>query len=538
MNNRLKLFDGRNTTDLNTGVTKSIDLPQYPDEAWNWLSGKPDGELPGLQQYYEAIPFLFRGANIRADRVSSMPFSIFRGETEVDSSDDYQNFVKFLPNPKRLFKLIELSLTLSGKSYLFNVRNEVVTKDLKYLNPTTVDEQVEDPEGLVGWKRTTTKGTKDYPVKDIIYFWPPVDPWVEIGSSSISPGAASLMASGVLANVDNFIAAFFGRGAIKQTLWRAEGMAPADQKKFLAKWKRFSVGVRNAFETILFNAQKMEPVVVGEGLEGLQDTDLNTEKKEDIAHAMGVPVSMLFTNASNRATAVVDMFDLYVGTITPEVEFIFSILNEQVFNPMGFAIKDRHETLDVYQKDEQVRSTAYVQYVAADMKPSVAAALLGIELPAGVEYEDLDTDAEEQRKQKVASRPAFGVQQSPGAKEEREASEGKSLAGRMVINHVERETMTISPEARADLAKWERKALRQLKAGKRAACDFESEYLSRIDWNIIRVRLHGATTSDEVKAAFAGVQTTTEPPVPMNDPAIVELTLALNTASKALRETA
>lgn len=486
--NRMTLFDG----------TKSIDLPQYPDEAWTWLSGKPGGDAPGLQSYYKAIPFLFRGVDMRANRVSSMPFGIFRGETEIDNSADYQNAVGFLPNPKRLFALIEMSLVLLGKAYLFNVRNTRITLDLKYLNPLTIDPQIEDPEGLTGFKRTTTKGTKDHEVKDIIYFWPG-DPWVELGPPTASPGSAALMASGVLANVDEFIAAFFHRGAIKAMLFRAKGMAPADRKKFLAWWDRFVTGVRNAFITRILNADAMEPIVVGEGIEGLQDQDLNNEKQKDIATAIGVPQSMLFSNAANRATAEVDLFNFYDITITPEVEFIFSILNEQVFNPMGFDIRDRHESLDVYQADETNRSISYLHYIQAKMPPSIAAEMLGLELPADVEYEQLDEFARELR-DASAERFQPGLQSEP--EEEVETARSKGVEPEPIQEELISEVVEDSAEVKADLAKWERKALRLLEKEGSAACAFDSKYIPPERQDAIRASLGSVVVPEDLKPVF------------------------------------
>jgi HK97 family phage portal protein len=535
-NNRMTLFDG----------TKSIDLPQYPDEAWTWLSGKPDGDAPGLQSYYKAIPFLFRGVDMRANRVSSMPFGIFRGETEIDNSADYQNAVGFLPNPKRLFALIEMSLVLLGKAYLFNVRNARVTLDLKYLNPTSIKEQIEDPEGLVGFKRTTTTGTKDLEVEDIIYFWPG-DPWVELGPPTASPGSAALMASGVLANVDEFVAAYFKRGAIKAMLFTAKGMAAADRKKFLARWDSIVTGVRNAFKTIILNTEDMKPVVVGEGIEGLQDQDLNNEKQKDIATALGVPQSMLFSNAANRATAEVDLFNFYDITITPEVEFIFSILNEHVLNPMGFDIRDKHESLDVYQADETNRSISYLHYIQAKMPPSIAAEMLGLELPADVEYEQLDEFARELR-DASAERFQPGLQSEPT--EEVQAARSKSVEldskcspnDNLVCSMDCSEYSTCYPltviedsaEVKADLAKWERKALRLLEKEGSAACEFESQHISPERQEAIRANLGSVVVPEDLKSVFrAGMVNNVS-----DDDRSLQLLEGLGSAVRVLRESA
>jgi phage portal protein BeeE len=129
-------FDGR----------KSIELSQYPDEAWTWLTGEPDDGKTGIKEYFKAVPWLFRGVSLRANAVSKMPFEIYKGDGEdaIDASDKYENVVKFMPNPMRTLRLIEMSLALMGVAYLFNVRNQVVTLDLKYLNPTTIEPIIDE----------------------------------------------------------------------------------------------------------------------------------------------------------------------------------------------------------------------------------------------------------------------------------------------------------------------------------------------------------------------------------------------------------
>src|SRR3989304_5791583 len=103
-------------------IVKSIDLPQYPDEAWTWLTGKPDPETAGVEQYWKAIPWLYRGVILRMQAVANMPFALVRdggGDGEdFDHSQEWENKVGFLPNPADLLALVEGALTLAGKCYL------------------------------------------------------------------------------------------------------------------------------------------------------------------------------------------------------------------------------------------------------------------------------------------------------------------------------------------------------------------------------------------------------------------------------------
>lgn len=470
MNNRIMAFDGG----------KSIELSRYPDEAWTWLSGKQDADSQGLQDYYKAIPWLFRGVSLRANAVSKMPFVIMRGKTEVDTSFDYQNIVGFFPNPRRLLKLVEMSLTMMGRSYLFRSRNTRKTLGLRYLNPTTIKPRIDEGLGLEGFNRTLATGTKSLDVEDVIYFWYE-DPWVELGPPIASPGKAALMASGVLANVDEFVAGFFKRGAIKVTLFTAKGMPPGEREKFIEWWGRFVGGVRNAFTTRILNADAMQPLVVGEGLEGLQKTTLTRDKQEDISTALSIPHTLLFSDAANFATARQDDFHFYDKFVVPETETIEEVLNEQIFIPAGYKLKFTPQVLDVFQEDEKERSASYLHYIQAKMPPSVAVQILGIELPIGVEPEFLDEAAKELRAA-MADRYSQLVKPS---EEPDPVDESKSI----------------------DLDKWRRKALNRVKAGNTPDCAFESGAIPSGLTVYIKGMLGKATDTSDVNIIFDNAKT-------------------------------
>jgi len=296
MNNRqdLILFNGLKAMTLKTG-----NIERYPDEAWNWLAGEREhGE--SAQIYFKAVPWLYRGVTLIADAVASVPFSIWKGNTEFDTSDDYQNKVGFMPNIKTLLWLIAACLTLEPYCYLFSDNVGKIRKRLRYILPDGVQPVIDPIQGLTAFKRTVNYQLKEFkPIDDIIYFWRP-DPYSEQygypGTSS--PGKAALMASGVISNVDEFVAGFFKRGAIKVTLFAAKNMLKPDAEEFQSWWERWGQGIKNAFRTKVLNADVMTPIVVGEGLEGLKDNDLIAQKREDISTALGIPQTKLFSGSA------------------------------------------------------------------------------------------------------------------------------------------------------------------------------------------------------------------------------------------------
>lgn len=454
------LFDGM----------KAVAIDELPPGAWTFYSGGQDKKpLQLLKEYWRAVPWLFRGVQIRAQALSALPFAIVgRGGEDVDTSADYSNVVGFLPDPVSLFYLVEAALCLLGRAYLFREKNRVRTLGLRYLLPTSITPKLDEKRGLVGFNRQLKSGSKLLEVDDLVYFWQP-DPFVEIGPPTSSPGQAACNAAGVLFNTDNFASLFFFRGAVKATLLTVEGSPPESEKKKLkAWWTRFISGIANAFTAEIISAD-VKPVIVGEGIGELSDTELTKEKREDIATALGVPQTMLWSTAAaglgGGSVVTSDNLSFYRDTIVPEAEFVTSTLNSQLFMPLGYRLEFRPETLDVYQADENERAAAYSSYVHAGMAPSVTAQILGVELPAGMEYSELDT-------------------------------------GSPITPAITPQAQLFSKAISDDLRKWESIARKRFRDNGSANYDFVSQYIPADVSESVKAALAQATTEQEVKAAF------------------------------------
>jgi len=418
---------------------KATRINDLPASAWVWYTPHLKTETEDTEKYYKAVPWLYRGTQLRCDAVAGLPFAIVTPDgAEVDSSEDYQNVLEFLPNPDGLLWLIEASLTLLGRAYVHRLYNQVKTLQLRYLMPTTI-EPVIDGKGLHGFNRAVGAGIKHLTPEEVLHFWLP-DPFVELGPprDDKCPGMAALQAAGVLYNLNAFAAAFFERGAIKATLLKVGAPAPANEVKRLESWwKRVFQGIGNAWSTKVVNAE-VETETIGEGIGELSDSNLTKEQREDIATSLGIPMTILWsTEASGLGGGGVVSSDerkFYEQTIVPEAKFIARILNEQLLVPMGYRLAFRPETLDVFQADENERAQALSLYVNSGFRLSVAAELLGIELPEGMDYDDLDEMREEDR-ERAAERMAqqggpFGGSQGDQREAERKAMMGELRAWR------------------------------------------------------------------------------------------------------------
>jgi len=442
------LFDGK----------KTVSIDQLPPEAWTFFGSAPSGTVKEIEERYIRVPFLNRAVHIRANAVSTLPFDITNlAGTELDTSEDYQNAVGFLPNPQKLLYLVEASLFLMGQAYLFRAYNRARTLDLRYILATTILPILDAKQGLVGFKRQLAQQVIELGVEDLVYFWQ-LDPYVEIGPGNNSAAMAALSAAGVLFNVDAFASSFFERGAIKVTLLTTKGPVPeAERNRLKAWWGRMFRGTESAWKMEIVQADAVEPVVLGEGVKELSDSTLVKEKREDIATAAGVPVTKLWSSEAGGlgggGVVEADERAFYENTVVPQARFIEACLNEQLFVPMGLKWRFKPETLDVFQEDENQRAQALSLYVNAGFRLSVAAQILGVELPQGMDYDDLDTmQAEDKEKAAERQRETF---------EQRQESQPPDQEGKPP-----------NEAMRADLRRWQKKV-----EGKGANAPFESEHI-------------------------------------------------------------
>lgn len=388
------LYVSRNLKSAGNMVSLN-DLDDWMDaqiEAKNSGSG-------GLVDAWRRVPWLFRGVALIAQGVASLPFVIENeaGE-EVDSSEAYENKLEFLPRLPHILSLLASCLVLMGRAYMFKEANRFTVTAVRWWSPFTVEPILDKVRGLIGFIRRINGEEKKFDIEQVLYFWQQ-DPFVEVGPPTTSAGQAALDAAGVLLNVDKFAAYFFERGAVKATILTIEG-TPGEGERARIKdwWARFVTGIKNAWGSAVFNAM-VKPVVVGEGISELQNVELTTAKREDIATALGVPQTKLFSNAANYATAQQDELSFLVDTIIPLAQFIADTLNDQLLKPLGFTLRFLPDTLDAMQADEKERAQALASLTGAGVPLGVAMEMLGFELPDGMEYDDFNPGGKFEKKE-------------------------------------------------------------------------------------------------------------------------------------------
>ena len=228
----------------------------------------------------------------------------------------------------------------------------------------------------------------------------------------------------------------------------------------------------------------MDVKVIGDGIDNVANGQLHSEKLADVAMAAGMPLSIILANSANYATAQTEYIVWFRDSVVPWANFMEDSLNEKLFNPLGLRFEFRPEMSDKGQEEEAKRAGAYRAYVASGMKPSIAAQVVGIDLPADIEYADLDDVFVPPTPQPV-NETEIPIEDA----EEPEIEEQKSV------------TLLTIDQLR-ELEHWQDLAFRKLKQGKSLAFPWVSKTLPEEVASVIRDRLPACKSQAEIERAF------------------------------------
>jgi HK97 family phage portal protein len=481
MASTLHYLDGANT--------KNLTFPNYPDSAWEFITGDPivtDNNKE--RELYGRVAAVYRVANMTADTIANIPFAVLdnRGEI-VDQSEDWQNVVGFMDNPRELLRLWRLSLFMTGSAYGFMEGNRQV-RNLRYIVPTSISPIIDAEYGLTGFHRTVGNATRHYTLKDNRIFWMfRQDHTTEVAPSQNTEMRALMAAAGVLYYSDYYVENFFQRGGIKPSLLFVQGSPTReDRERIEHVWDKISRGFYKYLGKV-FNAETMTVQTIGDGIENMSKTELHDSKVADVAMAAGLPLSLLLANSANYATARIEKQTWLRDTITPWAEWFAEEMNKKLFKPLGYQFEFHFEAKTEMQEEERERAYAFQAYSAAGIPLSVAAQIVGVDLPAGMEYEQLDAMRVITQSGPIMV-PSEDTDSSP-SDPPNPGEQSKSV-----------EPYTIDQLNELDL--WRRLALRNMKRGKPVDFPFVCKSLDEERAGRIRSALAGCQTFDDIKAVF------------------------------------
>ncbi len=451
---------GINNTHYFNGI-KAVNINNLPDEAWQIIRGDTGDSASGVMDAYKTVPFFRRCIDIRAAAVSRMPRAIMRGDQEIDEAD-----IPELENLNKLLYQIETALVLYGYAYLFKFENRLSENiGLRWLAPKSIKPVYDkNADGdLAYFDRILPKrGAMRLEIDEVVYFWTPaID--TERGPGP-SVAEAALGAADVLAGTTSFSAGFFERGAVYPMLLSVEGNPPREEMdKLETWWKRLTRGVKDAWNTIAIRAS-VKPEIIGPPIKDMEMKGMTDTQRENIATALGVPHSMVLSNAANFATANRDALNFYELTAIPQAELIAEVINDQYLDELGLELVFQPKRLEVFEAQNLESGGVVVPLLQSGIiDQNEARDIIG--------YEPIDTP-----------QPEPIIMQLP-VSEDAPEDEGDEMR-------------------RVDLEKWQRKALSSLKSTESAAAHFESDHISYSETQQIVNELALCFSPAEVKAVF------------------------------------
>lgn len=314
-----------------------------------------------VSKAYNEVGFFRRAVDIRRNGVSNMPFALLQNGNEVVNEQAIGD--TSLPLPIDVFDLIPTwatDLDLYGAAYGILLTDEfgLTGEGWVRLHPSRVT-PVYDGLGVVtNWQINTFTQTRTVLFEKLLFIWQPNQTSDRGHGEPIA--RAALTASSILSFAGTFQSMFFEKGALNPTIVSIENFAkqsPTEQNKVRAYFNNLFGGLRKSHSIQTVDG-KTTVNSLQQPLKDMALSELSKEQKETIAATLGVPLSLIMSNAANYATATQDDFNFYDKAIVPLVTYtIADQLNRKLFNPLGYSLSYQQSRLDAYQAIELQKSS-------------------------------------------------------------------------------------------------------------------------------------------------------------------------------------
>ena len=458
------------------GGIKNVGLGKF-DAFLDYLVNENSGEASkSPASIYKAVAWAYRCVNLRAGRVSTVPYVICKRSAPEDDAKP----VDYPAMTRDLLWRSEAAECLWAANYVLKAQNAArVVKGLQWLNPNTMTVDTGE-SGITGFTQKVGETKRHYTPEQIIYA-AQFNPNDDLGPG-VSPMHVAMEAAGLALNANIWASRFFSHGAIPAVVLSTDAAVPDDEvDRIRTSWEKITSGLKNAWRTVILR-NGMKATVVGMPVKDLAMPELFQQVRSQIACAFEIPETML-TDAANFATSAEHRRSFWLETIVPHAQWHAEAFNRQLFWPQGLEMRLQPEQLEAVQKDEAEK--------AASMKAMIDAAtsVYGAKLCDTEEARAVISKAFENM-----SLPALATGWKPPEPEIPEQLEQYAGRENPPKEEPDEERAEVVPQPkpamRADLERWQRKCE---KAGK--ARPFESENIPAGMKALIEARLQADTDS-------------------------------------------
>jgi len=444
-----------------------------------------------LARAYVSAVWAYRCIKLRADAVASVPLGLLdRNGAPLDDHpllDLLRDVNPTTMNLGDLLRATEAAYNIWGVAYWLKVRTAGPSSArngvrwLVWLNPQTVEAITDPAHGVVAYRQTVGAQTQEFRPEDVIVFRN-FDPFDDLGG--LSPLAVALSEVNADLNAARFVAAFFANDARPAGLLTSDSpLHESEMERVRTWWERLFQGARNRWKTgIVASGLKWQTITFPPT--DLALAELRAEDRRAICAVFGVPPGLAGAwESATYATAREQKASFYEDTVLPQLDYLAEVLNRSLLTHYP-DLTARGARL-AWDTD----SIAALRESATDK-----ARRLVMLFEAGVITRD---EARVEMGMLPLGELPEGDDQPSGPADRLRAGQGDQEAADLLA--VPEKTTT---EIKAELARWERFAVRRIKA-KQPLRPFKTTVIPLKLWQHVTDRLAQAQTAEEVVALFA-----------------------------------
>jgi len=422
---------------------KALNLEDFLPSAWTGVF-TGDGDAVDVETAYERVAVVRTAVTLRANALASLPWEITTRRGSLVAFD--------AERLAALIRGVEIDLCLYGAAYL--LRDPAAPLGLRRLHPRTITPVTDARRGLVGFtRRVNNTEVRLEPETELLHLWEPsvrgeVEPGIGLVTTALTQARALLAA-------ERYQTAYFERGAVRPTVWMfAQRPTDAERSRF-EQWLRQLVGgIRNAFRHLALSSE-IKTVTLGDTLSDAVKPELLQRAAELMLTAFQVPMSVVFSSASNYATARRDYQTFILLTILARAREVAAMLQPH-FAAYNQTLRCNEARIDAVQNEELEKAEA-IQRLTGQPVLTLNEARARLDLPQFVE------DAADQELLRLRNRLAIAREAVAAGLDVRTALRLAGVNGAVSEEPADVEAKSLKKDDEAELLPHEVQLYRDLK---------------------------------------------------------------------------